>query len=121
MRKLFFLALVWATVLSTSCSKDETDDFTKPENLAGTTWKCTSGTDLDEDPEYALLIFTSRITVEGWTKYENEGEQKDWTGSFSISNDRISITYEDETLTGIIDGETIKTTINGETLIFIKQ
>jgi hypothetical protein len=121
MRNLIILAFVFATVLTTSCSKDEMDDFTNPENISGTTWKCTSGTYWDEDLEYALLIFTSTTAVEGWTKYVDEGEQKDWTGAFSISNDRISITYEDESFTGIIDGKTMNTTIDGGTYIFIKQ
>lgn len=81
--------------------------------------------DWDEDFEYALLIFASTTTVEGWTKYVDEGEQKDWTGSFSISNDRISISYDfegdDETLTGIIEGENMNMTIDEENLIFSKQ
>lgn len=125
MRNLLLLVFVFATVLTTSCSKDEIDDFTKPEKISGTTQKCTSGMDWDEDFEYALLIFASTTTVEGWTKYVDEGEQKDWTGSFSISNDRISISYDfegdDETLTGIIEGENMNMTIDEENLIFSKQ
>lgn len=121
MRKLILLAFVFATILTTSCSKDEIDDYTKPENISGTNWKCTSGTDWDEELEYALLIFTSKTIVEGWTKYVGYGEHKDWIGFFSISNDRISITHEDDSFTGIIDGKTMTTTIDGETFVFIKQ
>lgn len=125
MRKLIILAFVFATVLTTSCSKDEIDDFTKPENISGTTWKCTSGTDWAEDLEYALLIFTSTTVVEGWTKEVAEGKQKDWTGSFTISNDRISISYSDdgdgETFTGIIEGENMNLTIDEGTYVFSKQ
>ena len=122
MRKIILLAFVFATILTTSCSKDEIDDFTNPESISGTTWKYISVTDMDEDLEYALLIFTSTTMVEGWTKFMDEVEQKDWTGSFTISNDQISISYdEDESFTGIIDGENMNITIDGETLIFLKQ
>lgn len=37
MRNLLLLVFVFATVLTTSCSKDEIDDFTKPEKISGTT------------------------------------------------------------------------------------
>jgi hypothetical protein len=121
MRRLILLVFVFVTVLATSCSKDEIDDFTKPENISGTIWKCTLAPNWDKDLEYALLSFTSSTTVEGWTKYVDKEEQKDWTGSFSISNDRISISYESETFTGIIVGENINTTIDEETYVFSKQ
>jgi hypothetical protein len=122
MRKLILLAFVFATVLTTSYSKGEINDFTTPENISGTTWKCTSGTHWHEDLEYCLLIFTSTTVVEGWTKIKDEAEQKGWTGSFSISNDSISITFEDESITGIIDGNAMNTTNDdGETYIFLKQ
>ena len=89
MKKLIFLAMTIVAVIITSCSKDETVDFTKQENLSGTTWKSTTGTAWNEDMEYAVLIFTSSTAVEVWTKYIGEGEQKQWAGSFTISNDRI--------------------------------
>ena len=120
MKKLIFLTMAIFAVITTSCSKDENDDFTKPENLSGTTWKC-SELDWDEDLEYAKLVFTSTTIVEGWTKYVDEVEHKDWTGSFTISNDEISISFEGDSFIGIIDGETMTVTIDGETLIFTKQ
>lgn len=121
MKYLFLSTIVLATVLTISCSKDEIDDFTNPENLSGTSWKCSSVDIWDESLEYALLIFTSKTAVEGWTKNTDQAAQKDWTGSFTISNDRISISYEDDSLTGIIEGEKMDITIDGETFIFYKQ
>ncbi len=116
------MGLLFSIAIITSCSKDEIDDFTKLENISGTTWECTSGIDWDEDLEYALLIFTSTTTVEGWTKYIDEGEQKDWTGSFTISNDRISISYDDDSFTGIIEGESMNLTIEDDkTYVFSKK
>ncbi|MDH5366135.1 MAG: hypothetical protein OEW67_04060 [Cyclobacteriaceae bacterium] len=115
MRKLIFLAIVFATVITTSCNKDEIEDFTIPVNLSGTTWKYTAN---DQWLEYALLIFTSTTTVEGWDKRNGEAEVINWTGSFTISNDTISV--EGGIFSGIIDGETIAST-NDDTIIFFKQ
>lgn len=120
MKKLIFLTMAIGAVITTSCNKDKIEDFTKLENLSGTTWKSTSGP-LEDYTEYVLLIFTSTSTVEGWTKAPNKGEKKDWTGTFTLSNDRISITYGSELFTGIIEGNTLTTTFDGEEFIFTKQ
>ncbi len=123
MRKLILLAVVFATILTTSCSKDDNVDFTNPENISGTTWKCTSGTDWDEDHEYILMIFTSTTTVEGWSKEPNEEEELDWSGSFTISDDQISLSSNavDIIITGIIDDENMTLTMAGGTYIFSEQ
>lgn len=121
MRKLIILAFVFATVLSTSCSKDEIDDFITPEDISGTTWKCTSGEAFGEDLEYALLVFTSTTAVEGWTKYIVDDVQKDWTGTFTISDDRISVLSENVRFTGVIEGEIINISMGEEVFVFSKQ
>lgn len=120
MRILIILAFVFAIVLITSCSKDAIDDFTKPENISGTTWKCSTGSYWNEDLEYALLIFKSTKAVEGWTKLKDKAEQKDLSGTFSISNNKISFVFDEESFTGIIEGKTMKITNDG-TFIFLKQ
>jgi hypothetical protein len=119
MKKLIFLVMTIVALITTSCSKAKTDDFTKPENLSGTTWKCALV--LSEDIEYYLMIFTSTTTVEAWTKYIGEAEDLVSTCSYTISNDRISISHEDIIQTGIIDGETITTTVDDKTCVFYKQ
>lgn len=121
MRNLFLLTIALATALTISCSKDEIDDYTNPENLSGTSWKCSSVNTWDESLEYALLVFTSKTTVEGWTKTTDQAVQKDWTGSFTISNDRISISFEDDSITGTIEAEKMNLTIDGELFIFYKE
>jgi hypothetical protein len=121
MKKLILLIIIFTSILTTSCTKDEKDDSISPENISGTTWKCTSGTDWFEDLEYALLIFTSTSTAQGWTKEIDELEQKDFDGSFTISNNQIFISHEDGSVTGIIDGGNMTTIIDGETYVFIKQ
>jgi hypothetical protein len=113
------LALVLIATGILSCSKD--DDFTKPENLSGTTWKCTSGDEWDEDLEYALLVFISTTEVEGWTKEIGEEEEKDWTGTYSITNDKISVEFDEESFTGVINGKKMDTLIEGNSFLFIKQ
>jgi len=119
MKKLIFLVMAIVALITTSCSKDKTDDFTKPENLSGTTWKCVP--DLSDDIEYYLMIFTSTTTVEAWIKYIGEEEDQISICSYTISNDRIIISYEDILQIGIIDGKTITTTIDEKTCIFYKQ
>jgi len=115
-----FLIVMLFVVLS--CSRD--DDFTNPKNLSGTTWKCSSNTGFAVDIEYALLKFNSTTIVEGWTKYKDKNEQKDWTGSFTISDKKIIIDTGDdkETFTGAITGTEMNLTITDNVaFVFVKQ
>ncbi len=121
MRKLVFALILFTVVLNTGCSKDKSNKYANPENLSGTTWKCTSGTDWNVNIEYALFIFPSATSIEGWTKYVSESLKKDWIGAFSISNNEISISTENESFTGIIDGETMNMTMDGESYVFRRQ
>ncbi len=119
MRNLLVFAILIATISFTSCKKDKDTDYTNPADLSGTTWKYVDNEGVEI--EYALLKFTSATTVEGWTKESDEADQKDWTGTYSITNSTISITWNDGSFTGIIDGETITATIEDLVLIFTKQ
>jgi len=121
MKKIIFLPIIFIVLLATSCSKDKIVDYTKSENLSGTKWKSTTVADLDKNIEYVLLTFTSSSTVELWSKYIGEAEQKNWSGSFSISNDRISILYDDNEITGTIVGETMNLNFLFGKYIFSKQ
>ena len=121
MKKSIFLIITIIAVFITSCSKNEIVDYTKPENLSGTTWKCTTGTNWEADIEYLLLVFTSTTNVELWTKLVNETVRKDGIGLYTISNDTISILFEDELLTGIINGEKINLRSDGNIFPFLRQ
>lgn len=124
MRKLIFLAIVFAAVMTTSCNKDEIEakdeivDFTNPVNLSGTTWKFTAN---DQWLEYSLLIFPSSTTVEGWDKKPGNELAMNWTGTFTIEDKTILMNMAGGSVfTGIIVGETITSTYD-ETIIFLKQ
>lgn len=120
MKTLLAIALVMVTIYMISCTKDDNIDYTQPENLSGTTWKCSSGPDWDEDCEYALLIFTSVTTVEGWSKYIGEEQERDWTGTFSISNNTITMNHGGYSYSGSIEGSSIRLVLNSKTYVFDK-
>lgn len=104
---LFLLMLLMATG---SCSKDENDPvYTTPSNLVGTTWKCSTDLNWDEELDYLILKFTSTTGVEGWSKYKNTALQQDWIGTFTISDKTITIKEGEleETITGTINGVTM--------------
>jgi hypothetical protein len=114
MKKTIFLVLACVSVLLTSCEKD----YTKVDNLSGTTWKCSDIGDV----EYALFVFTSTNSVEFWVKSKGEPEYQNGIFSYSVYTNRIHFIYEDETvITGLIDKNTITATIEDETGVFIKQ
>lgn len=107
MKTLLMLSLLMLLIVTGSCSKDENDtDFTTPSNLVGTTWKCSTDLDWDEDLEYLTLKFTSTTGVEGWSKYKNRDFQQDWIGTYTISGKTITIDEGEleETIIGTING-----------------
>lgn len=105
--KTLFRALLLLTVLviTSSCSEDPADNTT-PSNLTGTTWKCSTGLTWNADLEYLILKFTAVTTVEGWSKYKNMAFQRDWTGTYTISDKTITIDEgdRDEIISGTING-----------------
>lgn len=130
MKKLLLSVIVLTTVLFSACKKNETQDqkasvdYTKPENLSGTTWKCF---DMAVDPtmEWAALIFTSTSAVEGWTKKKTANATKDWTGNFAIVSTTITFNYlldsVPQTFSGTINGENINCLMGGTPVTFKKQ
>jgi hypothetical protein len=130
MKKLLLIAFVLTTVMFAACKKTEnqdqkpTVDYTKPENLSGTTWKCFD-LGVDSTMEWAALIFKSTSVVEGWTKKKTANATKDWTGSFAIINTTITFNYlmdtVPQTFSGVISGEVINCQMAGTTVVFKKQ
>jgi hypothetical protein len=115
------LILVWMTMLViSSCSDDEKDDYKTPENLVGTTWKCETVTQLDEDMEYIKLKFTSATVVEEWTKYKGQDFLREWVGTYAISGNTIIIQGGEvgNTITGTINGVTMSLTVVSEVAPF---
>jgi hypothetical protein len=114
-----------AAIVIVSCSKDKKEEeYTNPENLSGTIWKCYDG--LDEDMEYAALKFISTSAIEGWTKFKSGTEVKDWTGSYTVNSNIITVNYinafGNHSFAGAIDGETMNLAFeNAGTLVFKKQ
>jgi len=123
MKKFIFCFTVLA-LLVMSCSNDDDNgggdmlDYTLPENIANTLWKCNTCSDSSEGLEYTFLDFKSETVVEGWSKYVDMEEQRDWVGTFTISNDNIFITYDDFTISGTIEGEDIIMDIDNATIVF---
>jgi hypothetical protein len=118
MKKLPFIGIIMLSIILISCSKEKDIDYTKTENLIGTTWKCFEG--LETGTEYIALKFISNNAVEGWTKRAAENESKDWTGSFTISGKTITILYYDEGFTGTFNWENINAQIGGSPYVFKK-
>jgi hypothetical protein len=130
MKKLLVIAFVLTTVMFAACKKTEnqdqkpTVDYTKPENISGTTWKCFD-VGIDPTMEWATLIFKSTVAVEGWSKYKTHNETKDWAGSFAIINTTITFNYlmdtVPQTFSGTISGESINCLMGATTVVFKKQ
>ena len=122
MKKLIFITMAIIAVMTTSCS--ETEDFSDPKNLVGTTWSCgvfPSGQGL-EDYEYIELKFISTTQLEVWGKEKNANAQKtNYTYTYSINNKTITITYSEGVLVGTIDNNSMTLTESGYTLIFTKK
>lgn len=119
MEKKLLFAIAFMTIMVVSCSKDNDEDTFNPEDLPGTTWKCFDG--LDTDTEYATLKFITTSVVEGWTKMKNESEGKDWTGSYTINGNDITVSYSSHSFTGTFDGKNLTVSISGIPLVFKKQ
>lgn len=120
MKKLLFITLTLMVFLLSSCKKNE--DFTNPANLTGTSWKSDNmGT--TSAPDYMMLKFISKTTVEVWFKsYGDATFTMDSSGIYTISGNSITIDIGDgHPTTGGIDGNTMTFVENGETIKFTKQ
>lgn len=107
-----------ATITLTSCTKEEPPPFADPEKLAGTTWK---SDDYGSGEEYALLEFVSTSIVEGWVKQNNQEIHKDWSGTYTIADNTITLSYDGVSTVGIMVGDVISLAIDDKTLVFKRQ
>lgn len=106
-------------MLLNSCSKE--DDFTKPENLKGTLWKCTQFHPFMEDMEYLAMKFISTTKVELSEKEIGEPVEQDGVAVYTISGNTITLISGNEKTTGVIEGETMTFSIEGIAFDFNKQ
>lgn len=120
MEKLFFITLTLMVFFLSSCKKNE--DFSNPANLAGTSWK-SDNVGTSAEPDYIMLKFISKTTVEVWFKYNGETTfTMDSSGIYTISGSSITVDIGDGyPITGAIDGNTMTFVDNGETIKFTKQ
>lgn len=118
MKRTIFIVLISILAVFSSCKKD--DDFTNPDNLAGTEWK---SLDTDyEDEEYYLFKFTSKTIVEEWTKYKDETKlYNEMSGTYSISGNKITIDFGYTPLAGVIEGKTMNFAYDGAVVVFTKK
>ena len=124
--KIHFFILDWMQVGDNgdySISFTESDvDYTNPENLSGTNWKCTDAEPLyGAGTEYIYMKFLSTLDIEGGSKETNEDEVKEFTGTYTVDGSTIYIDNGYETNTGTIDGTNISMEIEGNTYVFAKQ
>lgn len=103
MKKVLFIALTLSAFIFSSCKKD---DYTNPDNLAGTEWKS-----MDSDyGEYDLLKFNSKTDVEYLVQEVVSDGGKLVTlgeGTYSISGNKIYIEAGSDEFSGTIDGKTM--------------
>ena len=131
MKKIIFITFAVTAILFSSCKKTENDgtvpsvDYTKPENLSGTTWKFFNNPVVDPSMEWASLVFKSTSAVEGWSKDKTSNETKDWTGTFAIVNTAITFTYTLDSIpqgfSGTISGTSIICSMGGGTTVTFKK
>lgn len=118
MKKLLFIALVLSSIILSSCNKDE--DYTDPDNLAGTEWKSLDTEYSDE--EYYLFKFTTKTIIEMWIKYEDDTKvYNEMSGIYSILGNAITINFDGDPVTGVIDGNTMNFAYDGEVITFKRQ
>jgi hypothetical protein len=119
MKKILFITIILMIFLLSSCKKDAS--VTDPLNLSGTSW-LSDNTGTSSQPEYVMLKFTSKTTVEIWGKLFGESTfTKGFTGTYAISANQITLNFADGTIKGTIDGNTMTYIDNGDTTKFTKQ
>lgn len=119
MKKSLFLAVTLMVILLSSCKKDES--ISDPTNLSGTSW-LSDNTGTSSQPEYVMLKFTSKTTVEIWGKLFGESTFTiRFAGTYAISANQITLNFADGTIKGTIDGNTMTYIDNGDTTKFTKQ
>jgi hypothetical protein len=129
LRKLFPLMIAVVAMMTFSCSEDYTD----PNNLKGTTWRCTSLPAVYAvfEIEYTELKFTTTKEVEQWTKSKSEAAatKSDDLMTYTTSKNSITITktstFMDKTTTttetGTIKDKTITVKVGEETFVYTKK
>ena len=123
---LLFIAIISFVV--TTCKKDNITDYANPENLAGTTWKCSDdpNPDLLLGYEYTSLEFASISTVQAWSKYEGFDEESLGLYNYSIVYKTITLSQNQSVqgfgpVTGTIDREEIILQDGTNNQVYLKQ
>ncbi len=126
MKTLKFFCIFSFIAFGVSC----TNDFSKPNNLAGTTWKATdlssSGLGNPETFDYQMLKFNTTTAVEGSQKYLKDAvETRTGNATYSISGNVITIAAATDgggTMTGTIEGNKLNVLFEtGNSIVFVKQ
>lgn len=108
-----------ASIFTLSCTKE---DFTDPDNLVGTSWRCTSGPYFDdEEILYETIIFTSTSEIEIWYKYTDGEEEYGGDAMYTIDGNEITINADYELITGEINGKRMTLIADGDRYVFVKQ
>jgi hypothetical protein len=129
LRRFFPLVIAVVAMITFSC----TPDYTDPNNLKGTTWRCTSfpAAYADFGLEYTELKFTTTKAVEQWTKLKSEAAatKSDDIMTYTISKSTITVTrtstFMNETTTttetGTIKDKTITVKDGEDTFVYTKK
>jgi len=122
MKKFFYLSVVLVSIMFVSCVVD----FTNPQMLSGTTWRCNDfkgNQFLITHYDYLDLRFINTTNVESWAKIKDGNVEKLTSASYTIQNKILRLHYEgqakEDTLT--IDKTTMNSVYDGTVLQLIKQ
>jgi hypothetical protein len=128
LRRFFPMVIAVVAMITFSC----TTDYTNPNNLKGTTWRCTSFPEGYVGAEYQELRFTSTTAVETWYKAttpQSEAVKLDVLQTYTTSKSDITITStltvmgqtSTSTVTGTIKDKTITMTSGNNKWVYTKQ
>lgn len=133
MRKQIFIVLVILSIMTFSCTEEDSIDF---KNIDNTAWRCTDFGSFEgtENYEYLEIKFYSSTTFYIWLKEKNApvrnllGDDEDYKFYYSIKDNQISAYIDDPDeiqLLGTIDNKKMSLKFTDDksasTLIFTKQ
>jgi hypothetical protein len=120
MKKVFSLAIAALLAMSftfTSCSKDD-DDIVTPDSLSETTWAVRLG------DNSLTLSFRTEILYELSTSGPDLGDLEGM-GFYTYSKPNLTLTLgmgdSAETIHGVVNGDKLKLTIEGEEITLTKK
>jgi hypothetical protein len=129
LRKLVPFVIALVAMITFSC----TTDYTNPNNLKGTTWRCSTLPESFVGVEYQELRFTSTTVVETWYKAVSPNSvavKSDFPQTYTTSKSDITITstFTDMgqisitvTQTGTIKDKTITLSSGNTSFVYTKQ